>query len=200
MKKIILTAIVFCSACMMNVNAQTSTSFGVKLNGNLTNVRLSDRQGSSTSFNPGATAGGFAKIEFTENFALQPELLFNYTASKIKFGGDKTRFKYAAVEVPVYALGQFKAGNGKLFLGAGPHVGYGFSADSSLEKLPEGHPGENKIELDHWYVGGSALIGYEFSNRISIQAGYQMGFDVSSNSKESKVKTQNISLGIGYRF
>lgn len=203
MKKIILTAaIAFCSVIVMNVNAQTKTkaSFGVKLNGNLTNVKLSDLQGSKSSFKAGTSLGGFSKIEFSENFALQPELLFSYTESKIKTQGEKVRFKYASLEIPVYALGQFKSGDGKSFIGAGPHAGYGFSIDSRTEKLPEGHPGDNKISLDHWFMGGGVLAGYEFKNGISIQGGYQMSFDLSSRSKTSNVKTQTISLGIAYRF
>ena len=79
MKKIILSAVMFCSVFFVTVQAQTTTSFGVKLNGNLTNVKLSDIDGSSDSFKPGCAIGGFAKIEFGEHFALQPELLFNYT-------------------------------------------------------------------------------------------------------------------------
>jgi len=200
MKKVILSTVMLCSVFFATVQAQTTTSFGVKLNGNLTNVKLTDIPGANTSFKPGGGIGGFAKIEFGEHFALQPELQFNYTESKIKFDTENIRFKYAGVEIPVYALGQFKAGNGKVFIGAGPHIGYGFSIDSRTERIPDGYPGDNKIELDHWYMGGSAIAGYEFRNGISINAGYQMGFDLSSRGNTSKVKTQTVSLGVGYKF
>ena len=201
MKKIILTIALFIAGMsMMEAGAQTQTSFGVKLNGTLSNVKLSDLQGSSTSFNPGVSAGGFMKLEFSENFALQPELLFSYTESKIKYEAEKTRFKYASVEIPVYAVGQWNMGNGKIFLGAGPNIGYGFSINSDTEKLPAGHPGENKIELDHWYAGGGVMAGYQFNNGLMINAGYQMNWDLSSTHKSSNVKTQTISLGVGYKF
>ncbi len=200
MKKIILSAVMFCSVFFMAVQAQEiNTSFGVKLNGNLTNVKLSDLSGSS-SFKPGVAVGGFTKIEFGDRFALQPEIMFNYTESKIKSDNKRIRFKYAGVEIPVYALGQFALGNGKFFIGAGPHVGYGFSIDSNTEKLSDCDPGSNKIELDHWYMGGSAMTGYEFRNGITITAGYQLGFDLSSGRKSSDVKTQTINVGIGYKF
>lgn len=200
MKKVILSTMMLCSVFFATVQAQTTTSFGVKLNGNLTNVKLTDMPGSSTSFKPGAGVGGFAKIEFSEHFALQPELQFNYTEAKIKFDTENIRFKYAGVEIPVYALGQFRAGDGKIFIGVGPHIGYGFSIDSRTEKIPDGYPGDNKIELDHWYMGGNAIAGYEFRNGISINAGYQMGFDLSSRGNTSNVKTQTVNLGIGYKF
>lgn len=201
MKKIILTSIVaICGTFMMSLNAQTTTSFGVKLNGNLTNVKLTNWQGDNSSFRPGASLGGFSKIEFNKNFALQPELLLSYTERKIRTGEERTRFKYGSVEMPVYGLGQIDAGSGKVFLGIGPHIGYGFSIDSRTEKLPEGHPGDNKLESSHWYMGGGIIGGYEFKNGISISAGYKLGYDLSSKNKKSGVDTQTISLGIGYRF
>lgn len=202
MKKLIFTAAIAIATIGMvnNAQAQTTTNIGVKLNGTLTNVKLSDLEGSSSKFNAGGAFGGFVKIAFSEHFALQPELILSYTESKIKYEGENLRFKYAGVEIPVYALGQMNMGKGKFFAGAGPHIGYGFSADSKTEKLPEGAPGENRIELDHWYMGWNAIAGYEFSNGISINAGYQMGWDLSSRNKSSNVKTQTISLGVGYKF
>lgn len=132
MKRILLSAILTIgSTFALTVNAQTNTSFGVKLNGNLTDVKISNWQNGSSSFKPGASLGGFAKIEFGENFALQPELLFSYTERKINTVGEKTKFKYASVELPVYAIGQFSVGRGKVFVGAGPNIGYGFSIDNT---------------------------------------------------------------------
>lgn len=201
MKRIILTAILAIdSTFALTVNAQTNTSFGVKLNGNLTNVEVSNMQNGSSSFKPGASLGGFAKIEFGEHFALQPELLFSYTERKINMVGEKARFKYASVEIPVYAMGQFSVGRGKLFVGIGPNIGYGFSIDSKTEKLQDWEESANKLELSHWYMGGGVLVGYEFNNGISINAGYKLGYDLSSKNKTSGADTQTISLGVGYRF
>lgn len=201
MKKIILTTILTIGLTFaLTVNAQTHTSFGIKLNGNLADVKVSNLQTGSRSFKPGASFGGFAKIEFGEHFALQPELLLSYTERKISTVGEKTRFKYASVEIPVYALGQLNVGRGKLFAGIGPNIGYGFSIDSDTEKLPDWDENANKLELSHWYLGGGVLVGYEFHNGILINAGYKLGYDLSSKHKVSGVATQTISLGVGYRF
>ncbi|MCD7972193.1 MAG: PorT family protein [Candidatus Azobacteroides sp.] len=201
MKKIILSTVILCSTfCMTAQNTSATTSFGVKVNGNLTNVKLTDIPQSGSSFKPGASVSGFAKIEFNEHFALQPELQLTYTEGKNNVNNERIKFKYAGIEVPVYAIGQFSAGSGKVFIGVGPHIGYGLSVDSGKEKLPESAPDKHKIDLDHWYMGGSSMIGYEFRNKISVSAGYQMGFDLSSSGKSSTVKTQTINLGIGYRF
>lgn len=201
MKKIILTAFFAIGTTFaVTVNAQTNTSFGVKLNGNITNAEVSNLQNGSSSFKPGASLGGFAKIEFGEHFALQPELLFSYTERKINAAGENTKFKYASVEIPVYAMGQFSLGRGKLFAGIGPNIGYGFSIDSKTEKLHDWEEGANKLELSHWYMGGGILVGYEFHNGISMNAGYKLDYDLSSKNKTSGANTQTISLGVGYRF
>ncbi len=137
MRKIILTSALTICSVLVTINAQTKTSFGIKLDANLTNVKVTNLQGNNDSFKPGTTIGGFSKIEFGKNFALQPELLLSYTERKLKSDNEKFKFKYASVEVPVYAIGQFAMGKGKTFLGIGPHIGYGFSIDSKTEKLPD---------------------------------------------------------------
>ncbi|MDR2039600.1 MAG: PorT family protein [Bacteroidales bacterium] len=200
MKRIILAAILAISSTfVLTVNAQANTSFGVKLIGNLTNVEVSNIQ-SSSSFKPGASLGGFVKIGFGEHFSLQPELLFSYTERKINTVDEKIRFKYASVEIPVYAIGQFNVGRGKLFAGVGPNIGYGLSIDSKTEKVPGWEEGANKLELSHWYLGGGIMVGYELHNGLSINAGYKLGYDLSSKNKRSGADTQTISLGIGYCF
>lgn len=201
MRKMIFTTIlVIGSLFTFTVNAQTTTSFGVKLSGNLTNVKVSNMQNGSNSFKPGVSVGGFSKIEIGEHFALQPELLFSYMEAKTSITGEKVRFKYASVEIPVYAIGQFNWGKGKAFFGAGPNVGYGFSVDSKTEGLPDWDANANKLELNHWYMGGGAMVGYEFRMRLSVIAGYKLAYDLSSKSKTSGADTQIISLGVGYRF
>ncbi|MCD7936634.1 MAG: PorT family protein [Tannerellaceae bacterium] len=197
-KKIIFIA--FLLVGYMSVQAQTTTSFGIKLNTGITNLRLTDHPGKSHTFKPSAGLGGLVRISFNETFALQPELMINYTESSVKWNNEKIKFKYAGVEIPVYAMGKRKVGEGILFAGVGPHIGYGFSIDSRVQDLPAGHPDDNAIELDHWYMGGNVQAGYEFRKRIFLHATYQLSFDLRSSSKSSPLKTQTIAVGVGYRF
>lgn len=201
MRKVFFTVVfAIATVFVFTINAQTTTSFGVKLSGNLTNVKVSDLQSGSSSFKPGVSVGGFTKIEFGEHFALQPELLFSYMSAKTKTTDGRLRFKYASVEIPVYAIGQFNLGKGKAFFGAGPNIGYGCSTDARTEGLPDLDANANKLELSHWYMGGGAMVGYEFGMRLSITAGYKLTYDLSSKNKASGADTQTISLGVGYRF
>lgn len=198
MKKIILTCVLLIGITSLSlIKAQTSTSFGVKLNGNVTHLKLENRK---SSFEPGASIGAFSKIEFGNHFALQPELMLNYSESKVKYGNQKIKYKYASVEIPIYAMGQFKAGNGKLFFGIGPDIGYGFGIDSKKEKLNDNEPGANKLDIHHWFLGGAVIAGYEFKNGLTLHSSYQQVYDLSSGNKRPNMDVHTISLGIGYKF
>ncbi len=200
-KTIILLASLVGTLVWNTAHAQEEkkTSFGIKLTTNLTNVKVSNMQ-SGAKFHPGASVGGFARINLNKTFSLQPELLASYTEAKGNTGYERLRFKYVSFEIPVYLQGQINAGTGRVILGVGPHIGYGLSADTRVEQLPQGAPGENKIELDHWYAGEGVTAGYEFRNRIVVNTGYQLGFDFSSRHKSSGGQTHTIYLGVGYRF
>lgn len=201
MKKTILRALLAVTLLFVsNANGQIRTSFGIKLNGDLSNVKVSAGENETASFKPGVSAGGFAKIGFGSHFVFQPELLFSYMEKKIKRVSEKTRFKYASVEVPLYAMGQFDAGDGKLFVGAGPSIGYGFGIDSHIEKLSCEEEGPTKLEREDWYMGGSVIAGYEFRSGLSLQAGYKVGYNLHAKSKTSGTNTQTFSLGVGYCF
>lgn len=214
MKKIILAStLLICSMLAMHVDAQTKTSFGLKLNGNVTNLKLMKMQNKNNRFEPGANLGGFVKIEFSKSFALQPELMMGYTEGKIKIGDEKAKYEYSSVEVPVYAIGQFEAGAGKFFFGLAPLVGYGFDSNEAKVKIENGElpnlddfwevDADNyaKLGLNHWYYGGALIVGYELQNGLTFHAGYQRTHDFRSDSKNrSKVETHTISLGIGYKF
>ncbi len=201
MKKILFTTLfVICCTTFQFAVAQTKTTLGIRLNGNLTNVELSTLQNGNRSFTPGASVGGFTTIQFNRHFALQPELLLSYTEKKVHEGDEKVRFKYASVEIPVYAVGQFKVGQGKVFFGAGPQIGYGFSIDSRIENESCREDEKVRLEISHWYLGGGLIAGYEFRNRLSLNAGYKLSYDLNARHKTGGSDTHTISLGVGYRF
>ncbi len=200
MRKTILTTTLLFMISLVSLTAQTTVSLGIKTNANLTNVKLTDLKATRGNFKPGASLGLFTRIGFTQNFALQPELVVNYTETKENCYPEKIKLKYGGIELPVYALGQIKAGNGKFFIGAGPHIGYGFSANAEIEKSHTGNSFKNAIELDHWYSGINTLTGYEFDFGLSIHGGYQMSWDLGSRKKRSGIKTETISLGVAYKF
>lgn len=201
MKKIFLTLAVVLGLGVTQSSKAQSVSLGIKTETNTSGFLLKNLSGSKSKLGFGASLGGFAKVEVTESFAIQPELLFHYKNSKMEAKETKTKFSYQyfGVEVPVYALGQFALGGGKFYAGVGPYVGFGINA--KYKKGAKANLYKDDL-MKRFDFGAGALIGYEFSNRTQINAGYKMGLinTLDKGKGSSKMRNQTISLGWGYRF
>lgn len=192
-------------------HAQGKVSLGVKLNGNMTNLKFTKLKDKNNTFDPGVSFGGFAKIELSKHFVLQPELILGYTEGKIKIGSEKVKYEYSSVEVPIYAIGQIELGNGSFFFGIGPTIGYGFDSGDAKFKIGNSSYFDDffdrdsddnfKLGLNHWYHGGGGIVGYELHNGLTFHAGYQGTRDFhSERKKKKKMETHTISVGVGYKF
>lgn len=196
MKKVIIGVMLLLGIGMGQAHAQI-VSFGVKAEGNLSNFIIKKMPGADSELGFGATVGGFAKLNVSRGFALQPELQVHYQSSKFKQSGKKRSYEYFGLEIPVYAMGEFftRAGH-RYYIGLGPYIGFGLSAkfDKPKEKLYKNDA------LQRFDFGGKAMIGYEFANGIQINASYRMGLIDMVDKGQGKLRNQAISLGVGYRF
>jgi len=207
MKKTILTCLLLLGITLaMQINAQTKTSFGLKASGDATNLKLTKMIDKHNTFDPGFTVDVFATIELTKNLAIQPELSLSYTEGRLRFGYDRLKYKYSSVQIPVYVLGQFDAGSGKFFIGAGPLIGYGFDtddarSDNSYDYWEDYWDNTVTLGLGHWHFGGGVLAGYEFNNGVFLYGGYKRTMALESQGrKDSKIETHTINLGVGIKF
>jgi len=206
MRKFILSVALLIGFGIANINAQDANgvNFGVKGEANMSNFNISDMPGVKSDFGVGATLGGFAKIDFNQNFALQPELLFHWQNSTLKSGGQKNDFQYWGVEIPVYAVGQMKLASGdRAYIGIGPYARLGFSAKNTTDDVNLYKKyGNEKAFMQRCDIGAGAMIGYEFAFGMQINASYKYGFlnTLDAASDNSTMNNQMISLGIGYRF
>ena len=210
MKKIILSVALIMGLGVANMSAQGLKSFlderfsgGLKLEGNGTNFLLSDIPGTKSEIGFGGTLGGFIKIDLSKNFAIQEDILFSYSSSKLKQNGIEDTYEYLGIEVPIYFMGQWKmASGGRFYGGVGPSFGMGLQAklkDSDIDlykKLDGNDPFLKRVNF-----GGAAQIGYELSNGLQFNASYKIGANALDAGKDdSKMLPQTISLGLGYRF
>lgn len=199
MKKVILSVMVVLGIGVGEVSAQ-NISYGVKADATMSNYLLSDMKGMSSNMGIGFSVGGFAKWDLMENFAIQPELLINFRTSEFKQKGKGTRdFEYWGMEIPVYAMGQwYTANDSRFYAGVGPYIGYGFNA---RYKSPEEKLYKNDA-MRRFDFGFGAQVGYEFSNRIGINASYKIGIidSLDEGKKDATMLPQRISLGLAYRF
>lgn len=202
MKKIILSLALIIGLGVMNTNAQVDKkiSFGVKTDANLSSHFLSDLDAYKSKLGFGVSLGGFAKFDFHENFAIQPELLVHYKTSKMetKQGGDEADFEYWGLEIPVYAVGQMNLWNGRGYVGIGPYVGLGLNAE--MEDVDQYDKVLGKTPMQRFDFGAGAMVGYEFKFGLQINAGYKVGFINALDDLDGKMLNQTISLGLAYRF
>jgi len=180
--------------------AQIDFNWGVKAAANMSNYILKNVKHTDSKMNIGASAGGFVNLGFSEAFSLQPEVMFHFNTSEMKdkTTGKKYDYEYWGVEVPIYFVASMPMSFGKnrVYAGAGPYVGYGFSlkdttADINLYK---------EDQLKEFDFGWTAMIGYEFGFGLQINAGYKMGLTDLTDKIDGKMRTQGLNLGIGYRF
>ncbi len=207
MKKVVFYLLIIVMGLgVSQLKAQTGLSYGVKAEANMSNYLLSDLDDMKSTMKVGASLGGFMNINLSENFAVQPELLFHYKASEYenKPTGIKNDYEYWGMEIPVYAVGQMNLGTGKGYVGFGPYAGLGFSyknttADLDLYKKYEN---DDKATMSRWDFGLACMLGYEFNNKIQINASYKMGLidNLDAGKDDATMRTQTVSLGVGYRF
>ncbi len=207
MKKIYLACLsLLMTAGLVKVNAQSPISYGVKAELNMSNFFLSDLDNYSSRMKAGPNLGGFMKIDLHENFAIQPELSFFYRTSKIKKEGAKNdNFEQWGMQIPIYAIGQTNLGNGRFYGGVGPFVGLGFDAKRKIkdaDNIDLYKKVNGDKEMNRWDFGFGALLGYELNNKFQINAAYQVGVinQLDRLKDDAKLRSQVVSLGLGYRF
>ncbi len=199
MKKVILTAIL--SFVVLTMTAQNKTSLGVKANVNMSDFIISDMPVWTSDFGVGAGVGGFAKFDFGEYFAIQPEVLLYMQNSEFEIAGVSNKFHSLGMDVPVYAVGQLVTGDGdRAYIGIGPFGRVNFKAKNTT--LDTDYYKDDNSLLQRFDVGCSALVGYEFAFGMQINASYKYGFfnQLNAPAGDSFMRNQSIDLGIGYHF
>jgi len=204
MKKVIFGLMLILGLGAGSANAQSRLSYGVKAEANMSSFLFEDMPSYNKEFGVGAGIGGFLKIDLGNNFAIQPELLFQWQNSTIKQGDAKSDFEYWGMEIPVYAVGQMKLESGdRAYIGIGPYFGLGFSAkDKTADINLYDENGGSDPFMHRGDVGAGGMIGYEFAFGMQINASYKYGFlnRLDAGSDNSILRGQAIAFGIGYRF
>ena len=230
MKKITLSAIALMAFAFTQAQ---DLKFGAKAGLNLANLSTDySGEGSWDDDNKmkvGFHVGGFVEIKFSEKFALQPELLFSTQGTKTEsseFDGDgfssssedKINLSYLNVPVMVkfYPIE-------KLFIEAGPQVGFLLSAKSKYEAsytVGGTTTSESEdIDVKDFYksidFGMNVGVGYEFTDMIYANLRYNIGLsditegddndefeDVDFGAYGDVFKTRNnvLSLSVGFKF
>ena len=204
MKKAILFAV---AAATISIGAKAQmTQFGVEAGMNLSSLHFKSTDptthsttSGSSSMKIGFRAGVIADLGITENFSIQPGIFFSQMGGKDKSTGNKTGFSY--IQVPINAVYSFDAGDGKLFVGAGPYVAYAAHAKVTGTNYSAKVAIGNDVtdELKPIDIGFDAIIGYKLSKGLYIKAAYNFGLvNIVPKSDDFSQKNMGFAFTLGY--
>jgi long-subunit fatty acid transport protein len=202
MKNIILAAVAVFGFTFANAQ---EVKFGVKGGINLSSF-TGDVEDPSSKV--GFQAGGFAEIKLTDEFSIQPELLYSLQGAKRDESGfgyfSKSTLNLSYLNIPVmvkyYVIEKFS-------FEAGPQIGFLLSAKEDIEGNAYGESTSEKVdvkdELKSMDFGVNFGAGYDFTENIS--AGIRYNFGLSNiadfgDGDNRKIKNSVFSLSIGYKF
>ena|ERR1035437_645883 len=213
MKKIAI-AVLIIGLGFNQVNAQSfikriadNLSGGFKVEANMSNFFLSDMPGAKSKMNIGGTLGAFVKLDMSAHFAIQEDVLVHYKTSTLEQGVVKNDYQYSGIEIPIYAMGQWKMSKGdRFYIGVGPCPEYGIDAKYTVGgneiDLYQKDVVTGKAPMAKLNVGAGAIMGYEFGCGIQVNAGYKMGLTntLDEGKANASMRPNTVSFGIGYRF
>jgi len=185
------------------------TTWGIKSETNMSSFFVSGISVVDSKMKLGFSAGAFLNLEFSDHFALQGDLLYHYKTSDFKREGINGEYRYWGMEIPVYAIYQWKLSKGnRFYTGIGPCAEFGFSAklkrnNQKIDLYEKNKNAESEISaMKDSDVGFGIIIGYELSNGFQINAGYKIGVTniLDANSNSFSLRPNTINLGIGYHF
>jgi hypothetical protein len=215
MKKILLLLLLFCAALTFEANAQIR--YGAKLGGTLSSITLKAGGTKVDEFKAGVGLqfGGVLEYSFSESFALQPELMYVFSNSKMKTsanlfgfedGTPDVKWAFQSIQLPINLKYKMGVENLKFYVTAGPYLGYlvsgklkaeasGISGSIDLfESETTGDSGFKRFDF-----GLGAGFGVEVS-KFAVGVGYQYGIANLISASDGSFKLGTFNLSVGYFF
>lgn len=213
MKNLKIFAIAF--LCLFSVQSFAQT-FGVKAGLNMANQSAKDDNDSYDSDNKmllGFNAGVTAEFSVNDAFSVETGLILDSKGFKVEYtdmNGDKQTGKASLMylDIPINAKYAFDLSGTKLYLAAGPYIGFGltgkFKGDSDVDVKWGSSTGDANSDGDDYKrldFGLNFGAGVEFG---AIGVGVQYGLGLSNISPYSdggyKEKNKLFSISLAYKF
>lgn len=191
--------------------AQTSPTFGIKGGMNVSSLSKDgglEDQGSKIGFNGGV----FLNAPISEQFSIQPEVLYNNLGSKVTTKGYVGSSPYTAeyarhldyIAVPV--MFQFNA-TPNFYIEAGPQFSFLVDARDKYKNTKNGSTQDaesyslDKDNFNTFDFGLGLGIGYNFTPQLGLNARYTAGFtDIYKNNTGSNDNVRNNVFQVGLTF
>ncbi len=199
----IRTVLVLFICITISHSAAAQVQWGIRTGGNLSAMLVNTETGYiKVKLRPGFHIGGTADIRLSDQFYVQPALLFTtkgFKADKDGFaqqiyGADYIQFTSYHIDLPVNLVFKPRVGNGRMLLGAGPYISYGVGGRWKAVSQGVGITGNLKFINDFsstdsslqgnsttfpytkpFDIGVNMLIGYEFDRHFYFQLNGQLG-------------------------
>jgi opacity protein-like surface antigen len=189
MKKVYLLTLLLSS--LISFDSLAQTILGLKAGVNLSKENSKSLGTSLESDSKiGLTIGGFAEVNFSESFALQPEINFSQMGGKVENASSTLNYIYFP------ALAKLKLGALRLF--AGPQLGFLISSEVKFNnQVIDSY--SNFINDEFSAIGG---LEYLIDNKVLINARYQTGLTnvIKESTLVNSQKNNGFSFSVGYRF
>ena len=214
MKKLFLGLGLVAGTFAFAQKANNNVAFGLKGGMNVSSLSkdgaLSD-QSSKIGFNGGV----FLNAPISEQFSIQPEVLYNNLGSKITLSdttspltGNQYTAEYARhldyIAVPVMA--QFNA-TPQFYIEAGPQFSFLIDARDKYKTLKNGNTQNaesHSVDKDNFNTFDFGLglgIGFNFNPQLGINARYTAGLtDIYKNNTGSRDNVRNNVFQVGLTF
>jgi len=212
-KNILIIGLAFFTTSIFSQNS--TIQYGVKGGLNYSKYNISSDIVDSDIFKGkvGFYLGGFVNFEFSDRIKLQPELLFasqgTNTSTEFELrppaeqepvvGEFKTRINESTILLPIM-LKLYPSEN--FYIELGPQLGYIIARKEKVTEDPFTELGspfgviEDCPNCDKFDFGAALGLGYNFTDKIGINARYFAGLIERNNIIKSSV----INLGVNYKL
>lgn len=151
----------------------------------------------NTSSLTGFHVGGLAEFKLSEQFSVQPEVLFSMQGTKYEFAGEESETKLSYVNIPIMAKYYIIEG---LSIEAGPQVGFLLSADEDgIDNAKDYYK-----SIDFGIAGG---LAYDLEMGVFFQARYYAGlsnigeeYTLGGTTVSPSIQNNVASVSVGYKF
>jgi len=203
MKKLLLTL----AAGVLFFGAQAQISIMPKAGVSLASTASkTDGESEDIKMKTGFTFGVAAPISISEQFSVQPELLYVQKGGKLKSDGVTASATFNYLEIPVMARAHF----GGFYLGAGPYLGIALSGKGKIDDGSTSvefdvnigtDPEEDGLKPTDFGLCFGLGYGLEIgSGKLVFDARYGLGLSNIRTGGDSNNfdKNRNIALTVGY--
>jgi opacity protein-like surface antigen len=187
-----------------------SQQFGLKAGLNVSDIN-NGASGTDMKAKTGLYVGVTAKIPVSDEFSVQPELIYNQLGAKTNlydFGGIignvSTTTKLDYISLPVMLQYNFPS---NFYLELGPEFSYMVSAKQGLStSIISPSTDINMDYLNRLNVGAGFGAGYNLNKNIGISARYTLGLTgLGKNGNVTdyfldSAKNNNLQVGVNFKF